>query len=717
MSTVARSIRVVSAFGVLSLTLTGACTNQDVVPPTAPELSAFAAPRLSGGPKVSGFDGDAQCIANLADKSKAVSVAVGGTGRLTASIKRATHIEWISNCPTIATVDAGAMTFPVTKGVTTGTGIGVVSASGTGRAKITAVGLDAQNHVVGTANFWVQVPQLPVTTVTVTSPVSVLSVGSGTALTAVATAADGSVITGQTVKWSVGPKQMGSISTAGVVTPRRAGELTVTATIGKVSGQLMLTAISEPTVRAFAIAPKTGDTLRPTESRQFTTSATWTDGATRPVGVTYRATGGVITTDGLYRAGEVAGGFTVIATCACGLADTAAVSIARAADDPAVTSPPPYAGVYGPGTNAPSWARSAGYREELFTAPLPINSQPVSEGGWRGTIGFPGYAPWSNHDGRFREVFYNPGPRVTYPVVQTPLGIKPVLQFIFPGSSGTISAAGASTIPWPTDQNVSVSVRGTWQGTLVFEWSADRGATWEPVSLKGEFSSGVGTAPSGSSTSQNGIWSLSNPISGGRLMQWGHEDRLLRVRAQTWTSGTAMIDVGMKGGEEPIYAAAGRVNSRRAYIRFLAWLDPDYTAAGVAETKGFFVGTNAGSNHYFGFVGRPDGGHDGAAQLFVQLQSPWSFRRWGGGRGPANGQWLDVELLLEMNASDRENGVARGWINGVQQLDASNIPWVPIGTDGTFTSLTLIPVHGGGKAPPRRTNSIRIAAWYLQHAP
>ena len=360
---------------------------------------------------------------------------------------------------------------------------------------------------------------------------------------------------------------------------------------------------------------------------------------------------------------------------------------------------------FGPGPNAPEWARAAGARIELFDAPLPINGQPRGAAGWEGSVGFPGYVV------KNREVVYTPT-RVTYPVVQTPLGEKSVFQFVFPGSSGTISAAGQTTVPWPTDQNAGVRVSGTWAGTLAFEWSADNGITWEPVTLKGE----VKDAPTTDSTTGNGIWSLINPISGGRLMQWGNEGKLLRVRAASWTSGSATVAVGMKGGEEPVYATSGGFNNgRKGYIRFLTWLDADYSAEGVVETKGFYVHTNAKVAHLFGFVGRPDArpSNDGYAQLWLQMNASWSKKRFNGSRGPANGQWLDVELLFEMNDADKANGVARGWINGVQHLNATDVPWVPIGTEGTFRSVQLIPVHGGGKAPPVRTNTIQFAAWCL----
>jgi hypothetical protein len=70
-------------------------------------------------------------------------------------------------------------------------------------------------------------------------------------------------------------------------------------------------------------------------TQQFSTSATWSDGGTRTVAVTYAATGGTITSGGLYTAGQTTGNYRVIVSCTCGKADTAAVTI---------TDPPAAAG-------------------------------------------------------------------------------------------------------------------------------------------------------------------------------------------------------------------------------------------------------------------------------------------------------------------------------------------------------------------------------------
>ena len=81
-----------------------------------------------------------------------------------------------------------------------------------------------------------------------------------------------------------------------------------------------------PTVTNFALAPAaTSVTIGGTA--QFQSAASWSDGATRPVTVTYSATGGTVSVNGLYHAGQVAGTFIVIASCSCGKADTSGVTV------------------------------------------------------------------------------------------------------------------------------------------------------------------------------------------------------------------------------------------------------------------------------------------------------------------------------------------------------------------------------------------------------
>ncbi len=90
---------------------------------------------------------------------------------------------------------------------------------------------------------------------------------------------------------------------------------------------------------------------------QFAATVVWADAAERAAGITFTATGGEISAAGLFRAGTVPGTFRIVATCACGVADTASVVVRLSATDPVPTPNPASLSVaitgLPPGTLAP----------------------------------------------------------------------------------------------------------------------------------------------------------------------------------------------------------------------------------------------------------------------------------------------------------------------------------------------------------------------------
>ena len=98
-----------------------------------------------------------------------------------------------------------------------------------------------------------------------------------------------------------------------------------------------------PTLQAVVLTPGSA-TLQAGTAQQFVSSGRLSDGSTSSVSVVYTATGGTITSGGLYTAGSSAGSYRVIATVSgATLADTAAVNIA--APTPAPEPPTTPAGV------------------------------------------------------------------------------------------------------------------------------------------------------------------------------------------------------------------------------------------------------------------------------------------------------------------------------------------------------------------------------------
>ena len=88
--------------------------------------------------------------------------------------------------------------------------------------------------------------------------------------------------------------------------------------------------IVAPVVTAIRLAPDSVSIVRKT-SQQFSVAGTWSDGASRPVAVTYAVNAGTITAAGLYTAGDSLGKVRVIANCTCGKADTSVVVVVAGA--------------------------------------------------------------------------------------------------------------------------------------------------------------------------------------------------------------------------------------------------------------------------------------------------------------------------------------------------------------------------------------------------
>jgi len=128
----------------------------------------------------------------------------------------------------------------------------------------------------------------------------------------------------------------GSISSSGMFTAgQTAGTFRVIATTvtnksGNIVSDTSPITISgtAPTLAQLVLTPATV-TLNPGATQQFATYGTMSNGDSVAVTVGYNATGGAITSAGLYTAGQTAGTFRVIATESGGsLADTSSVTVA-----------------------------------------------------------------------------------------------------------------------------------------------------------------------------------------------------------------------------------------------------------------------------------------------------------------------------------------------------------------------------------------------------
>jgi len=231
----------------------------------------------------------------------------------------------------------------------------------------------ANNGVRDSAVVMIGGGGMPPTTVrvTVTPDAATIQTGARLQFTASAKLSDSSTVT-PALNWTA---SLGSISSSGLFTaPASAGVATVigASANGKAdTSQVTVTTSSPPppTISTITVTPASAS-LTSGATQQFTANATLSDGTsqTNP-SVSWTATGGGITSAGLYTAGGTAGGYRVIAT-GSGHADTSDVTIS-------VTAPPP-----------PPGART-------YSTSFPLTESPIREGGnW--VNGFVNGLDWSD---------------------------------------------------------------------------------------------------------------------------------------------------------------------------------------------------------------------------------------------------------------------------------------------------------------------------------
>ncbi len=136
------------------------------------------------------------------------------------------------------------------------------------------------------------------------------------------------------VRYSSSDSEVAEVTSTGQIRARSAGTAEVTGTFAGESTNATVIVVdpvsSSPRVTALTISPRYGVPLPLGGVRQYTTSVTWSDFVDRPIEVEYQTTGGDVSEMGFYSAGQVSGTFMIIASCACGLADTAYASVGSA---------------------------------------------------------------------------------------------------------------------------------------------------------------------------------------------------------------------------------------------------------------------------------------------------------------------------------------------------------------------------------------------------
>jgi hypothetical protein len=364
--------------------------------------------------------------------------------------------------------------------------------------------------------------------------------------------------------------------------------------------------------------------------------------------------------------------------------------------------------VAGPGANAPTWIGKTTYPVQQFATPIPVHPSPADANGFKGDQGFPNSG----------NVTWYPT-RVTYPTVTSPLGTQPLLQITYPGQTESITTEGQTTTVWryagAEYTNVGIRVSGTWTGTLSFETSTD-GVTWTAKSCYNNATFTSQTSTTANSVTNKG-WTATT-TSASTLAEYGY----FRVRASAPMTGTAIVSVGMAGGQSPARGNFGSLTGTptRLYMRVGFRTSANFNDNGNVGTKMIFFSKKDQSgqttNNYFNTT---SGSPTEKVYTSINLQpTGWGFSDTIPPSQTFNhGEWHDLELIFHAGTAGNADGIAQVWVDGIQVINDSTVPFFGSLMTPGFTSFYLDPTFGGGVNPPPADQTLQIAQWYYESAP
>jgi hypothetical protein len=309
-----------------------------------------------------------------------------------------------------------------------------------------------------------------ITAITVTPATASLQSGQTQQFTAAATLSNGGTQANPSVTWSA---TGGSITTGGLYTAGSStGTFRAIATAAGGAADTSAVTISTPTITAITVTPATVS-VGTGRTQQFTASATLSNGGTQAnPAVTWSATGGTISTGGLYTAGSTTGGFRVIAVQQSGtLADTSAVTVASTSSAWLANKPANY----------------VTFSELDFSQPIPAGSPTVS------MIGSTGWGiPFGDaHVGNFSQetdaTAPVSGPNVWKLTIPAGTYSQPAPGGTYGDGSGSGSPFGDLYYDVATNARGSGAYKQDIYAAVSVKWGFDDGGLpfeWHPVSNK-----------------------------------------------------------------------------------------------------------------------------------------------------------------------------------------------------------------------------------------
>jgi hypothetical protein len=345
------------------------------------------------------------------------------------------------------------------------------TSSTTGSYKVRGRGRK-NTQLVDSTVIVVSQPVSPIVRVTVSPDPANLPTGGTLGFAVTGTRQDGSTFV-PTVTWSAtgGTITQGGVYTAGSIAGNyRVMAVETTSSLADTSAVAL--ASTAPILQAVVLTPATSS-LATGSTQQFSVSGQWSDGSTTAPSVTYSATGGTISSGGLYTAGSTAGTFRVIATQQGGtLADTSAVTITAPVLQAVILTP----GSVSLATGATQQFTVSGqWSNGATTAPS------VTYSATGGTITAAGLYTAGTTAGTFRVIAVQQGGTLADTSVVTLSTVAPVLQAVI------LTPATASLATGATQQ---FAVSGQWSNGATTAPAVTYSMTGGTISSGGLYTAG-----------------------------------------------------------------------------------------------------------------------------------------------------------------------------------------------------------------------------------
>jgi hypothetical protein len=437
---------------------------------------------------------------------------------------------------------------------------------------------------------------------------------------------------------------------------------------------------------SIAIDPASAS-LAPGGARQFRAVARSSDGTTSPVAATWSATGGTVTADGLYTAGQAAGAWQVVARSGT-LADTAEVTVAgltTAGRTLVALAVAPGAVTLAPGA-AQSFTVAARWSDGATDAP------PVTWSATGGTVGAAGAYVAGSATGAFRVV----------------------------AASGAVADTAEVTIAAAASAEPAL-----FPNAPVTGWTTVADVRWRlPVPFRRD---PVYEADNGSHLVNYGD---DDPAAEWGRQAWlvadattpGAPDSTLELRLPAGlTGGYTALKIGQHhdwGGNGPLRWDPA-ITTGHLYVGLWVRFSPGFSLNGNVAQKLLYVksdlAANAAINHMVGIMVN-DGA--GGNQLWPAYEPQHPFNRY---RVPAvaandlnDGRWHQVEFLQAPNTPGVANGTLTIWVDGRLEARWTDAMFFAAGQVPSLNRVEVVPIYGGGSRPVPQNQWIRLGPMVIK---